>query len=66
MIWTYFLEYDEGKLKHLTLMSFAGYRINNGNMSGLTQLQKYAILVMDNERLKWAKSNKAIPSVNMG
>lgn len=47
-------------------MNFAGYRINNGSMSGLTQLQKHAILIMDNERLKWAENNKAIPSVSVG
>ena len=30
-------------------MFFAGYRINNGSMSGLTQLQKNAIIVANNE-----------------
>ena len=47
-------------------MSFTGYQINNGNMSGLTLLQKHAILIMGNEQLKWAENNKAIPSVSMG
>lgn len=47
-------------------MSFAGYRINNGSMSGLTELQKYAIIIMDNEQLKWSVSNKAIPTIQRG
>ena len=47
-------------------MSFSGYRINNGSMTGLTHLQIYAILVMGEERLKWSDKNKAIPSVSVG
>ncbi len=47
-------------------MSFNGYKINNGSMTGLTNLQMHAVLVMGNERLKWANKNKAIPSVTMG
>lgn len=62
----YFLEYKTGKLRHLTLMSFAGYKINNGSMSGLTNLQKHAILVMDKERLKWSNENTAIPAIIRG
>lgn len=41
-------------------MFFAGYRINNGSMSGLTQLQKNAILSMKQYRDKFYKENKAI------
>ena len=47
-------------------MSFSGYKINNGSMSGLTQLQKNAILIMDNERLKWSTTNKAVPAIIRG
>lgn len=47
-------------------MSFSGYKINNGSMSGLTQLQKNAILIMDTERLKWSKANDAIPAIVRG
>lgn len=47
-------------------MSFSGYKINNGSMSGLTQLQKNAILIMDTERLKWSKEHEAIPAIVRG
>ena len=47
-------------------MSFAGYKINNGSMTGLTRLQQYAILVMNEEKVKWSSSNKAIPAIVMG
>ena len=47
-------------------MNFAGYKINNGSLSGLTNLQKYAILIMDNEQLKWSNKNKAIPAIIRG
>lgn len=47
-------------------MNFAGYKINNGSMTGLTNLQKYAILIMDNERLKWSNKNKAIAAIVRG
>ena len=47
-------------------MSFSGYKLNNGSMSGLTQLQKNAILIMDNERLKWSNDNKALPAIVRG
>ena len=47
-------------------MCFAGYRINNGSLNGLTNLQKQAILIISKEQMKWAKSNKAIASISMG
>ena len=47
-------------------MNFAGYKINKGSMSGLTNLQKHAILIMNNERLKWSNKNKAITAVAWG
>ena len=47
-------------------MSFSGYKINGGSMSGLTMLQKTAILIMDNERVKWSNDNKAIPTILRG
>lgn len=47
-------------------MNFAGYKINNGSMTGLTRLQQYAILIMDNEKMKWSSSNKAIPAIVRG
>lgn len=47
-------------------MSFAGYKINNGSMMGLTQLQKHAILIMDNELHKWYRKNKALPVIVRG
>ena len=47
-------------------MCFAGYKINNGSLNGLTNLQKQAILIISNEQMKWAKSNKAIASVSVG
>ncbi len=47
-------------------MSFAGYKINNASINGLTRLQQYAILVMDNEKMKWSSKNKAIPAIVMG
>ena len=66
MNWNYFLDYTEGKLQHLTLMCFNGYLINNGNLSGLTSLQKQAIIIISSERMKWASENKAIASISMG
>ena len=47
-------------------MFFNGYRINNGDMTGLTLLQKQAIIIMGKERMKWASANKAIPNITMG
>ena len=47
-------------------MSFAGYKINNGSMSGLTNLQKNALIIMDNELVKWAKENKVISAIVRG
>jgi hypothetical protein len=47
-------------------MCFAGYKINNGSLNGLTNLQKQAILIINKEQMKWAESNKAIPSVSVG
>ena len=47
-------------------MCFSGYKINGGDLSGLTLLQKKAILIIGNEQLKWASTNKAMPIINMG
>lgn len=47
-------------------MNFAGYKINNGSMTGLTRLQQYAILIMDKEKMKWNSSNKAMPAIVRG
>ena len=38
----------------------AGYKINNGNMTGLTNLQKIAILCMKKHRDEYYTDNKAI------
>ena len=37
-----------------------GYKINDGNIKGLTQLQKTAILCMKHERDKYYMENKAV------
>ena len=47
-------------------MFFNGYRVNNGSMSDLTNLQKTAIIIMGVERMKWASKNESIPSITMG
>ena len=47
-------------------MCFAGYKLNNGSLNGLTNLQRQAILIINKEQMKWAKSNKAISSVSVG
>ena len=47
-------------------MFFNGYRINNSSMSGLTNLQKIAIIIMGVERMKWESKNESIPSITMG
>lgn len=41
-------------------MYMAGYHLNNGNMDGLTNLQKNAIIIMKNERDKYYAKNKAL------
>ena len=41
-------------------MYIAGYKLNNGDMAGLTNLQKSAILIMKNERDRYYGNNKAI------
>lgn len=41
-------------------MYIAGYHLNNGDMGGLTNLQKTAIIIMRNERDKYYAKNKAI------
>jgi len=41
-------------------MFMSGYCINDGSMTGLTRLQKIAILCMKQHRDKYYKSNKAI------
>ena len=38
----------------------AGYKLNNGSMAGLTNLQKTAIIIMKNEKDKYLARNKAI------
>ena len=47
-------------------MCFQGYKINNGSLNGLTNLQKHVIMIIGNEQMKWAETNKAIPSVSVG
>lgn len=41
-------------------MYIAGYKLNNGNMQGLTNLQKQAIITMKEERDKYFAENKAL------
>lgn len=41
-------------------MYIAGYHLNNGEMKGLTNLQKSAIIIMKEERDKYYAKNKAI------
>lgn len=41
-------------------MYIGGYKINGGSMSGLTPLQRNAILCMKKHRDKYYKDNKAI------
>lgn len=41
-------------------MYIAGYKLNNGNMQGLTNLQKQAILIMKTERDKYFADNNAL------
>ncbi len=41
-------------------MYIAGYKIHNGDMTNLTNLQKHAIIIMKNERDKYYAKNKAI------
>ena len=65
-MWNPFLNYREGKLRYITQLSFAGYKLNNGSMSGLTRLQEYAVIVMDNELVKWSNTNKAILTISRG
>ena len=47
-------------------MCFHGYKINNGSLNGLTNLQKHVIMIIGNEQMKWAETNKAIPSFSVG
>lgn len=46
-------------------MCFNGYKINNGNLSGLTNLQKQAIIVVCNERMKMANKNELIGALSL-
>lgn len=41
-------------------MYFAGYLLNNGNATGLTFLQKKAVGIMFNEKIKCVKSSKGM------
>ena len=41
-------------------MYIAGYKLNNGDMAGLTNLQKLAVIIMKKERDKYYGENKAI------
>ena len=41
-------------------MYIAGYHLNNGDMAGLTNLQKTAIIIMKDERDKYYAKHKAI------
>ena len=41
-------------------MYIAGYKLNNGDMTGLTNLQKLAVIIMKKERDKYYGENKAI------
>lgn len=38
----------------------SGYQVNDGNMAGLTNLQKIAIFALKRQRDNYYKSNKAI------
>lgn len=41
-------------------MYIAGYRLNDGTMQGLTNLQKQSIIIMKEERDKYFADNKAL------
>lgn len=49
---------ETGELKHITIMCLEGYKLNNGNLNGLTQLQKTCILIIRNQRYDTANKNK--------
>lgn len=41
-------------------MYIAGYKLNNGDMTSLTNLQKLAVIIMKKEQDKYYGENKAI------
>lgn len=41
-------------------MYFAGYKLNNGNATGLNYLQKKAVGIMFNEKLKYVNKCKGM------
>ena len=46
-------------------MCLEGYKLNNGDVSGLTELQKTCILLIRNERYTIANNNKALGVINI-
>ena len=50
---------ENGKLKHLTQLYIAGYKLNDGNIGNLTNLQQIAIICMKEISRKHSLNNKA-------
>ena len=46
-------------------MCLEGYKLNSGNVSGLTELQKACIIIIRNERYTLANKNKAMSVINI-
>lgn len=57
---------DNGKGSHITYACiFGGYKINNGNYCGLTILQKAAINIIIDERMRISEGKKLIGALTL-
>lgn len=57
---------SDGEGSHITVACiFGGYKINDGNYSGLTILQKTAINIIIEERMRISKENKLIGALTL-
>ena len=46
-------------------MCLEGYKLNNGDINGLTELQKTCIILIRNERYNLANNNKGMAVINI-
>lgn len=61
MNWNYFL--DEHYITHACI--YGGYKINDGDLKGLTNLQKIAISIIIDKRMKIANENELIGAITL-
>ena len=54
---------DDGKLNYLTIACLNGYKINGGDISTMTPLQKSAMIIINEIILDWKIDGKALATI---